>query len=239
MLKKDEIHLSMINKIANDIWTVDGPEVVFAGAAMHTRMTVVRLESGQLWVHSPIEFSDDTKAFIKELGNEVCALVAPNKFHYMFMKPWRQSFPDASVFAEEHVKRKVSSLVDAEELSNVTPSLYSNDIDQVIFGGNRLFQEAVFFHKASATLILTDLMINLKTERIKFLPRLFLEFEGVTYPNGGIARLYRWFSNDKEKARAALKVINDWQPTRLVFCHGEPFQLTTQEVLDREFAYLS
>ncbi len=206
---------------------------------MHTRMTVVRLHDGRLWVHSPIELNDEARAFLNDLSSDVAALIAPNKFHYMFIEPWREAFPDAEVFVEEELARKVPSLASAEILTSSAPNLYSQDIDQVIFGGNRMFQEAVFFHKTSRSLIFTDLMINLKADGIKLLPRLFLEFEGVTYPNGGIPRLYRWFSNDKNKAREALSVIKEWEPTRVLFCHGEPFALTAQEILNREFAYLN
>lgn len=228
----------MAKQISDDIWTMDGPDIVFAGASMHTRMTVVRLDDGGLWVHSPIELSDEVRAFIENIGGDVAALIAPNKFHYMFIGPWRETYPTAKVFAEEELAKKVPALADAEVLTSSPPALYARNIDQVVFGGNRTFQEVVFFHKASRSLIFTDLMINLKTDGIKLIPRLFLEFEGVTYPNGGIPRLYRWFSNDKDKARAALSVIRDWDPIRVLFCHGEPFDLTARELLDREFRFL-
>jgi len=229
----------MTIQISNDIWTIDGPDVVFAGASIHTRMTVVRLHDERLWVHSPIELNGDTRAFIDELGGDIAALIAPNKFHYMFIEPWREAFPETEVFAEADLARKVPSLASAEILTNSAPSLYSQDIDQVIFRGNRMFHEAVFFHKSSRSLIFTDLIINLKTDGISLFPRLFLEFEGVTYPNGGIPRLYRWFSNDKNAARAALDVIKAWEPVRILFCHGEPFELAAEEIIGREFDYLN
>lgn len=87
-------------------------------------------------------------------------------------------------------------------------------------------------------MIFTDLLVNLKADQIKLIPRLFLAFEGVTYPNGGVPRLYRWFSSNKNQAREALSVIRDWSPKRLLFCHGEPFDLSAQQILDREFGYL-
>lgn len=228
----------MANQVGDDIWTMVGPEVVFAGASMHTRMTVVRLHDGRLWVHSPIALDETVHAFIDELGGEVAALIGPNKFHYMNISSWCEAFPGAMVYAEEGLVRKVPSLGKAVALTNQPPSLYAQDVDQVMFGGNRLFQEAVFFHKASRSLIFTDLMINLKPSGIRLIPRLFLQFEGVTYPNGGVPRLYRWFSSDKEKARESLSVIRGWNPERVLFCHGEPFDLTANELLDREFMYL-
>lgn len=227
-----------MHQVGENIWTVDGPELVFAGASMHTRMTVVRLHDERLWVHSPIELNEATQSVMTQIGGDVAALVAPNKYHYMFIDAWRSAYPHATVFAEDTVRKKVASLHSAELLTNSTPELYADDIDQVVFGGNRLFQEVVFFHKASRALIFTDLMINLKPDGIKLLPRLFLQFEGVTWPNGGVPRLYRWLTSDRDTARAVLEKMRDWAPEKLLFCHGEPFELSATELLDREFGYL-
>lgn len=198
----------MIKEIAANIWTVEGPELVFAGAPMLTRMTVVRLNNGSLWVHSPVRLDE------------------------------HGAYPDARLFAEPELKRKIPSLMNADELSDSAPSLYSSDIDQVIFSGNRLFQEAVFFHKSSGTLILTDLMINLRTNGMKLLPRWFLKFEQVVFPNGGVPRLYRWLTSDKIKALSALNTVLGWEPQKIVFCHGEPFAEDASETLKREFGWL-
>ena len=228
----------MLIKIGTNIWTMDGPNVVFAGASMHTRMTVVRLRDGSLWVHSPIEYSPDAKLAIESLGGSVTALVAPNKFHHMFIGQWKEAHPDAQMFAESTVRNKIAFLQSAEELSDTAPELYGADIEQVVFAGNRLFQEVVFFHNQSKTLILTDMMINLRPEGIRLLPRLFLRFEGAIFPNGGITRLYRLFTGDKVKARKALAVIRAWSPQTLTFCHGEPFTEPAATVLERQFRWL-
>jgi hypothetical protein len=78
----------------------------------------------------------------------------------MFIEPWRTAFPGAQVFAEEHLTRKQPCLANVQILTDSPPSIYAQDIDQVIFRGNNLFLEAVFFHKASGWLIFTDLMTN-------------------------------------------------------------------------------
>lgn len=228
----------MTKVIDENIWTVDGPDIVFAGASMHTRMTVIRLADDRLWVHSPIELSDEVREFVDGLGGEVAALIAPNKFHYLFVEPWQAAFPEAHLFAEQELLQKVPTLANAEVLTDTTPELYSDDIDQVIFGGNRLFEEVVFFHKSSSSLIFTDLILNLKIDEATLPARVFYRFEGVVYPNGGVPRLYRWLTRNKSSGRAALEVIRAWQPRRLLFCHGEAFDASAEEILNREFAFL-
>ena len=142
-------------------------------------------------------------------------------------------------FAEQDLTRKIPSLANDEVLTNSTPETYAADIDQVIFAGNRMFQEAVFFHKSSSTAIFTDLMANLKTDGLKLLPRLFLEFEGVTYPNGGVPRLYRWFSNDKDKStRSVYRYCSAGMLNALCFVMASRSILQQNELLAREFKFL-
>ena len=228
----------MVTEVDDSIWTIDGPDVYGGGAFFPTRMTVVRLSDGRLWIHSPIQLDDNVRASIEDLGGGVAALVAPNKFHYLFVEPWREAFPLAKMFAEEDLLRKVPSLADANVLDDTPPNLYSKDLDQVIFSGNRLLDEVVFFHRSSRSLIVTDLLSNLDPNRMKLLAKIWFKFQGVTYPNGGVPRLYRWLMDDKESAKRALATIMQWQPKRILFCHGKPFDLTAQRVLDREFSFL-
>lgn len=135
-------------------------------------------------------------------------------------------------------RRKIATLATAEEITNTTPELFSDEIDQVLFAGNRLFQEAVFFHKASRTLVLTDLMLNLKVDRVKFWPKLFLKFEGAVFPNGGVTRLYRWLTLDRATAQQAMAQIQAWAPKQITFCHGEPFLQDAQDLINTQFRWL-
>jgi glyoxylase-like metal-dependent hydrolase (beta-lactamase superfamily II) len=73
---------------------------------------------------------------------------------------------------------------------------------------------------------------------MNLLPRMFLRFEAVIYPNSSIPRLYRWFTRDKDKARDALQRIRRWRPQRILFCHGEYFAENAIEVINREFKFL-
>lgn len=228
----------MMKQLAQNIWTVEGSSVTFAGASMNTRMTIVKLSDETLWLHSPILLTAQVSSYIDELGGQVSALVAPNKFHYLFLDDWIATYPQATLYADVNVQNKVESLAQAEVLTNDPPSSYSDDIDQVVFAGNKIFQEVVFYHRESGTLILTDLMVNLRAEQQKFLPRWFLKFEQVAFPNGGVPRLYRWFTSDRMQAKKALTKILDWSPQRLTFCHGEPFTEDASTVIQREFSWL-
>ena len=223
--------------VAPDLWIVDGPDIVFAGASMHTRMTIVRLSDGGLWVHSPIDLQAAADVMV-QLGDDVRVLIAPNKFHHLYIQDWRQAYPNAAVFAEPELQRKVAHLQDAQTLTDSPPEIYAADLDQLVFAGNRLFAEAVFFHRASRTLILTDLMINLPLDQVNFFAGLFLRFEGVVFPNGGIPRLFRWLTSDRAAARRCYEQIVAWAPQRVTLCHGGIFTEDVDDLLAREFAWL-
>ena len=226
----------MIREVAEAVWTIEGAVVNFAGASTNTRMTVVRLKSGALWIHSPVAWTPEIESFVGD--QPICALIAPNKFHHLWIGEWSERFPNAEVFAEEDVKKKVASLATATELTNTPPSLYGEEIDQVVVAGNRLFQEVAFFHKASSTAIFTDLFINRPIDGEPFFAKLFLQFEDVVAPDGGIPRLYKLLTRDRVTARAAVARIRSWQPRHLLFSHSEDFVENPTTIFDREFGYL-
>lgn len=65
----------------DDIWTVEGPEISYRlwGLTLPcpTRMTIIRLPDGELWVHSQVACMPDLVAAVEALG-PVAAIIAPN-----------------------------------------------------------------------------------------------------------------------------------------------------------------
>ncbi|MBS0242834.1 MAG: DUF4336 domain-containing protein, partial [Proteobacteria bacterium] len=74
----------MLNPIGDAIWIADGGDVSFHGFPYPTRMVIVRLACGDLWVWSPIALSADLAAAVLEIG-PVAHLVSPNKLHRLFL----------------------------------------------------------------------------------------------------------------------------------------------------------
>ncbi len=228
-----------MKRLGPEIWTLDGPQVVFAGAPMNTRMTLIRLNDGRLWVHSPIPLDDPVRAALDTIEFEdIAALVAPKKYHHMFIASWSKSYPTAQLFVEPALQKKVPALAGGIPISDEAPELYAAEIDQVVFSGNPAFQEAVFFHKQSRTLLLTDLVINLRVDRMPLLPRLYLRFEQVAFPDGGIPRLFRWFALDRATMRMALEKVLSWNAEKITFCHGEPIETDATTFMRQQFQWL-
>ncbi len=91
----------------DNIWIVAGKTVPFFGLPYSTRMTVVRLDDGTLWLHSPIELSRELLEEVKALG-EVSYLLAPNSLHHLFVKDWQQAFPNALSYATEELAKNAA-----------------------------------------------------------------------------------------------------------------------------------
>jgi hypothetical protein len=54
--------IDVLKPVADGIWIVDGPALALSALGIEvsfpTRMTIVRLDDGGLWCHSPIALSD-------------------------------------------------------------------------------------------------------------------------------------------------------------------------------------
>src|SRR5690349_12115477 len=86
--------LDTLKPVAPDIWIVDGAPIHPGGVPMPVRMTVIRLASGDLFLHSPIRHSPELQTEISRLG-PIRHLVAPSFGHWMFLKAWQDANPKA------------------------------------------------------------------------------------------------------------------------------------------------
>jgi Domain of unknown function (DUF4336) len=73
------------------LWHATQP-LRFGPLQISTRMTVVRLSDGSLWVHSPITPTPDLVDALNRLGS-VRYVVAPNKSHHLFFLPFLEAMP--------------------------------------------------------------------------------------------------------------------------------------------------
>jgi hypothetical protein len=94
-----------------------------------------------------------------------------------------RALPAVSTYAAQSLSTKVPQIA-FTVLEEQLPAGWRGDIDlYVVTLGS--FEEVVFFHRISRTLIVTDLMQNLETSRVQNgLVRMLLIVGGATGPNG-------------------------------------------------------
>ncbi|MEP0519221.1 MAG: DUF4336 domain-containing protein [Hyphomicrobiales bacterium] len=149
----------MLDKLAPNLWIAEGQCVNFHGFAYPTRSVVVRLESGDMWVWSPIKISDELAHAVEYLG-PVRHLISPNKIHHLFLTEWHQRFPDALLWGPASTIKKRKDLNFQQQLNGVAPHQWGNDFEQFHVEGSLAMDEILFRHKPSKTLILADFSEN-------------------------------------------------------------------------------
>lgn len=236
--------INIYKAVAANIGIVDGPfEYLTVGGArlplpFTTRMTVVRLANGDLFLHSPTKFDDRLAAELQQLGAPR-HLVSPNQFHYAHIGEWQKAFPDAIAWASPRVRQRAAargiSINFSRDLEAVPPGEWRGEIDQTLFPGG-YFKEFIFFHEASKTLILTDTIINIELDKIGEPWRTVTRLTGMYHPYGQIFFGMRLpLLLQRRKRDAALAKIRSWQPHRIILSHGRCFEAHGGEVIRRIF----
>lgn len=227
-----------MEKLAQDIWIFDGSAVPFLGLPFSTRMTIIRLSNGELWVHSPIKLSSTLKAQVDSIG-PVKYLIAPNHLHHLFLSEWLDAYPDAILFGTDEVIKKRSDLNFAASLNGQNSFPWQAELDHVLFSGSSLMQECVFFHNRSKSLIVTDLVENFSGESFNFWQKLLAKFAGILAPNGKMPLDWRLsFIGSKALARNHMNKILSWSPNVLVMSHGEVVYQNADRFLLKSFKWL-
>ena len=128
--------------IDKDIWVAETKLKLF-GAEFGNRMTVIRLSSGKLLLHSPVKISDSLLDSVRELG-EVGFIVTPNNFHGLFVEEWRREFPEAKYFTAKEVKETESL---SFPLSSLRSEVLGESVEIIKIEGAPKVNEYVFFTK--------------------------------------------------------------------------------------------
>ena len=97
--------LNTLKPVVFGVWLIDGPAIRFYGVPFSTRATVIRLRSGNIWVHSPTRLTESLRAEVAELG-PVRHLVAPNWIHYAYLTEWQAAFPGVTTWAALRVNSR-------------------------------------------------------------------------------------------------------------------------------------
>ncbi|GGD47333.1 DUF4336 domain-containing protein [Sinisalibacter lacisalsi] len=233
--------LDLPKPVAEDIWIVDGPAIRFYGMPFSTRATIVRLADGALWVHSPTRLTPALAERVEALG-PVRHLVAPNWIHYACVADWQARFPEAEAWAAPGVAKRASkrgmTLHFDHQLTQDPPAGWAGEIDQMIVRGSEVHREAVFFHRASATLILTDLIENFEPRKLGFWMRLATRLGGIQAPRGSMPRDMRATFRDRAALREDVLRMIGWQPERVILAHGRWFERDGTAELERAFRWL-
>jgi hypothetical protein len=235
--------LDTLKPVAENVWVVDsGPLKVAGLLPMPVRMTVTRLRSGAMLLHSPTRFDEGLRAAVAAQG-PIRHIVAPNAVHWSFVADWQRACPDAVTWAapglrERSAVKKAAVRLD-RDLGEAAPPEWEGAIETVTVPGGGGFREVCLLHGPSRTLVLTDLVINLEPEKLPAAMRLYAKLVGMTAPNGRTPVYVRLLIRaGGQAAREAARKLVDWAPERVLFAHGRPFDRDATAALRRSLDWL-
>lgn len=226
----------MLTALGHGLHLLDGDPLRFVGIPFTTRACLVELAEGGLWIHSPVALTPARVQAVRDLG-ELRHIVAPNHVHHLYVGPWAEAFPEATLWADRDLPRKRPDLRFDHVLGDEAEPAWAQSLDQLRFEGSFFLAETVFLHRASRTLIFTDLLQNHDPAADGWFWRSVKRAAGVLAP-GGAPNDWRLTVNDRAAARRARDRVLAWDFERVVFAHGDIVEQGARAWVEGAFAWL-
>lgn len=227
----------MLEEFGPSLYVAEGPTVSFYGFPYPTRMAVVRLTDGCVWVWSPVALTEELAKDVEAIG-PVRHIVSPNKIHHLFLQEWAERWPDACVYASPGLARRKPEIHFTNELYDEPDPAWAADIDQVIFRGSLAMEEVVFFHKASGTAIVCDLIQRHEEDNVSGWKGKLMKLDGLVGKHGSTPREWRASFVRRKHARTARQKVLGWKPGRLLIAHGECAQDGAAEIIEEALCWI-
>lgn len=219
----------MLQALAHQVWHVQHDFTVNR-LPISSRMTVVRLADGSLWLHSPVPLGTEQREALLQLG-PVRFIVAPNKLHHLFLMRCAQAFPEALVFGAPGLRQKRPDIQGLNDLPPPAQVPWAGELQSLVFEGIPAANETVWFHTPSATLIVTDLL-QWWQGPLPFAARLYARLTGVRQ-RLAVPITVRGLVRDREAARRSARQIMQWPFERVVTAHNAAVEQQPREAVQR------
>ena len=206
-------------EIAPGLWTADG-EIKMPALMLPVRTVGVQVAPGQLALISPLHSRMCDYSTLKSHG-DVVAIVAPNKFHYLFVQHAHKEFPGAKLWAAPGLEQKRPD-VKWDGILTKDPWPYQSALQLELIQGAPKINEVILFHSATRTLVVTDLVFNL--QNVQGLgARMVLGLMG-TFRKLNTSRLMKWLTKDHQQVSNSLKNVLKFNFDRVIMAHGQIIQ---------------
>jgi len=223
----------MIKEFAKNLWVVEDEKFSVGGLQIGSRMTIILLNNGDLFIHSPIALSKTIKDSIDAIGKPRF-IIAPNTMHHLFLKQFYDQYSDTELYIVPGLRKKCPALSHAKDLVDGTDYPWKKEIKQHHVKGITKLEEVVFFHPQSKTLVLTDLAFYITSERSLF-TCLFFRLNGV-YDKFGPSRIFKHFIlKNKSEFNKSLDYILTWNFERIIISHGKLIKKNGNDVFAEAF----
>ena len=220
--------------LAENVWALDRRLRMTGGPILPSRTTIVRLPSRALLVVSPPPSAAGGLDALDALG-PVAHVAVPSSFHHLYARALLARYPRARFWAAPEVFRRVPELPAGTALGESPLDAWEGAVEHAILAPNPEVSEVVLFHRASATLILTDLAFNM-VRFARRLDQIAWRLNGVPAAFGPSRTGRMLLLKNRPQAAAFLRRVLEWPFERVVVAHGDAVEMGAREVMRRAFA---
>jgi hypothetical protein len=216
-----------MNAIAPGLWTLRYPLRIL-GTGHGRTVTVIRLASGKLILHSMAPFSAGDIAAIRGAG-EPAWLLEAMLLHDTYAVEGRRAFPELPFLGPAGFQTVVGFPV--LPLFPAPPE-WTGEVRVIRMAGAPKLEEHLMLHVPSRTLILADLVFNFRQDERgweRFFHRHIAGFR--RYP--GMSRIFKLCIKDREAFRQSLEEVLALDFDRIIPGHGEIIERNGKELLRR------
>ena len=201
--------------IAENLWVLVYP-LPLLGADVKRVVTVIRLRSGELIIHSTGPFTAADAAAVKAEGRPGWLLDTMRR-HDTFARQGREAFPEIPYLVPAGFP-EVAGVPTGPLLP--TPAAWGDEVEMLRIEGVPSMEEHLVFHRPSRTLIVADLFFNFGADA-PWWTRLLMWLAVGKKHDPGMARSVRMTAKDKPALQRSLAAMMAWDFDRIIVGHGE------------------
>lgn len=186
------------------------------GLDMRRNVTVIRLSSGKIVIHSTGPFTGEDVAMISALGavSWICEAMLR---HDTFAKEGRVAFPDVPYLAPPGFGEGQDFVTQAIVPA---PAEWGDELQVLELQGIPGMRETVFFHSPSRTLIVADLVFNFPYNEPLW-SELMLKAAVGSQHHPGMSRPFKLSIKDESAFQQSIAQMMEWDFDRVIVGHGE------------------
>jgi len=224
-----------LKQLGSGIWVRDGE---WYASSFRRRMTVMALPNYDLIVHNAFILKNEDISRLCSLGT-VVGIVMPNALHGDEIGWMVAKFPQARVLVpsaalkKAKVKHRVTGCLERD-----WPEEWSSSIVCLPVEGLRMIHESAFYHKASRSLVLTDLVFNMKAEDFKTpIERKIMSWNRVGTGFGPSRLCDSLFTKDMGARRRSIATMLSWDFDRVIMSHGQVLESGGKATMEKAFNF--
>jgi hypothetical protein len=201
--------------LAENLWLLPYP-LKMLGADLRRNVTLIRLRSGKIVIHSTAPFTPAEVAAIRALG-EPGWLLDGFLRHDTFAKEGREAFPGLPFLAPEGFSAVVGF---PTKPITPAPAEWDGELLALEIRGMPEARDTAMLHLPSQTLILTELLFNFGSDEPLWTELLLrVAVGGEHHP--GLSRPFKAGVKDEAAFRSSIATILSWDFDRVIVGHGD------------------